>query len=199
MRVCVGIARRAGSGVHPRCTSGCPWRGGSRSFRKHVQKQFPHELSVFLKKNLEIRPPWVLYPPPPPPPRGRGLGRAATTIPERGLDAWEFAAKSKTARRTLGPPRGSWAVRGASAKAGARPGGSGEPPPPTRGRGLGRAAQRSHTIIPMDRTVSDCQTDMSMCVCVMILCMVSLAIYYVLNTRSLSEPSRSEQLATARR
>jgi hypothetical protein len=44
--------------------------------------------------------------------------------PKTRLDAWEFAAKSKTARRfvTLGPPRGCGTVRGGRRGGGGPPG-----------------------------------------------------------------------------
>ena len=56
--------------------------------------------------------------------------------PETRLDAWEFAAKSKTARRfvTLGPPRGCPTVRG-----GQRGGGS--PPRGVRGAASATATE----------------------------------------------------------
>jgi hypothetical protein len=53
---------------------------------------------------------------------GAGPGAARDALPKTRLDAWEFAAKSKTARRfvTLGPPRGCLTVRGGQ-RGGGRP------------------------------------------------------------------------------
>jgi hypothetical protein len=55
--------------------------------------------------------------------RGGGPGAGRDAPPKTRLDAWEFAAKSKMARRfvTLGPPRGGGTARGGRCGGGGRP------------------------------------------------------------------------------